>query len=319
MLLSITIPTYNRAQILDKNLSLISSLIINNHLEKEVDMIISNNQSTDNTKDIVEKYLSTGLIKYYYQDKSIGGPRNTVFSIGVADGDYVMVMGDDDFMSNDFFISVINLLKENPNLDCIVPNFVNLMPNGTCPNKSRDYKYHSKFYAKGLKSCLSLAWRGHQMSGLVFKRSGLYEYFKANRISTMYPQVCMVAIRTLHGESYHLTEFPIKVSQPGQDQKDWGYGTDGLIVDALGGIKRLDESYFCRTIIQCSIINHFISRIKEYKKWWLRRRFFCAVFFDSRTMFISKINFLIWCLIFDAYFILRRTFVKKIYLFLKRQ
>ncbi len=124
-----------------------------------------------------------------------------------------MIMGDDDFMSNDFLISVIKLLRNNPNLDCIIPNFTNLMPNGTCPNLSRDYKYHSKFYPKGLKSCLSLTWRGHQMSGLVFKRVELYEYFIINKITTMYPQVCMVAIRTLHGDSYHLTEFPIKVSE----------------------------------------------------------------------------------------------------------
>lgn len=67
-LLSICIPTYNRAKLLEKSLK---SIIHQNRFD-EIEVVISDNCSTDRTKQIAEKYTSKyENIKYYRNDKNI--------------------------------------------------------------------------------------------------------------------------------------------------------------------------------------------------------------------------------------------------------
>jgi hypothetical protein len=40
-----------------------------------------------------------------------------------------------------------------------------------------------------------------------------------------------VGFNAKRGAVYHLTEYPVKVTQPPAGGKDWGYGDDGLVID----------------------------------------------------------------------------------------
>ncbi len=63
ILLSICIPTYNRAKVLEKTLLYITSDI---DFDDEVELIISDNCSTDNTREVVSKYIESFKNVYYY-------------------------------------------------------------------------------------------------------------------------------------------------------------------------------------------------------------------------------------------------------------
>lgn len=87
-LLSICIPTYNRAEVLDATLN---SLFSNPEFdETKVEVIVSDNCSTDNTAAVVAKYP---LVRYYSNSENV---RDKNFSIvlGYATGEYIRLFND---------------------------------------------------------------------------------------------------------------------------------------------------------------------------------------------------------------------------------
>lgn len=97
-LISIAIPTYNRANFL-KNL-LDNILPQASCLGGEVEICISNNCSTDNTREVVmgykEKYPN--LINYNENEKNLGMDRNILKAMEMPQGDFVWLLGDDDMV-----------------------------------------------------------------------------------------------------------------------------------------------------------------------------------------------------------------------------
>ena len=63
MRLSILIPTYNRCKDLHHNIQLLESYIVNSNLCKHVNVIISNNASTDDTRAVVLDYQKHSKIE----------------------------------------------------------------------------------------------------------------------------------------------------------------------------------------------------------------------------------------------------------------
>jgi glycosyltransferase involved in cell wall biosynthesis len=110
-LLSICIPTFNRARYLDKNLEFLSQ---QKDVEK-VQIVISDNCSTDNTFEIVEKYNNLN-IKYYKQKKNIGFDNNLENLPLIANGKYVWFLGDDDIIAPNGIIEILRILSDNPDL-----------------------------------------------------------------------------------------------------------------------------------------------------------------------------------------------------------
>ena len=94
--LSIAIPTYNRASILDRALENIASQISS---ADDIQVVISDNGSSDNTHGIVEKYTSRLNVKYVALPENQGFDRNFINAIRESDGEYVWVKGDDDLIA----------------------------------------------------------------------------------------------------------------------------------------------------------------------------------------------------------------------------
>lgn len=112
-LLSILIPTYNGAskfldsvlEYLVKGISLCDT--------SDIEVIVSNNSSTDNTEEILSKYDKYPFIKHYTNKENIGFARNIILLTDTyARGEYGWVIGDDDIVKPDFFAFIIPILKE---------------------------------------------------------------------------------------------------------------------------------------------------------------------------------------------------------------
>lgn len=96
-LLTIAIPTFNRSQYLDQCLAQLCKQIP--AYEKEIELIISDNCSTDDTADIVSKYKMQGIsILYSRNAENIGADRNVIKCYQMATSSYVLVLGDDDVL-----------------------------------------------------------------------------------------------------------------------------------------------------------------------------------------------------------------------------
>lgn len=90
--LSICIPTFNRSKYLDE---LLDSIVEQGASDLEV--IVSDDASSDNTTDVVASYKNRlPRLKYIQQAKNIGLDRNFLAVVDNASGDFVWFLGDDD-------------------------------------------------------------------------------------------------------------------------------------------------------------------------------------------------------------------------------
>jgi abequosyltransferase len=95
-LLTIAIPTYNRAKQLDRQLNWAVNAIAGRW--DEVELIVSDNASLDETPEICQKWYAQtgGRARIIRQPRNIGLIRNCLFCIEEAKGDFVWTVSDDD-------------------------------------------------------------------------------------------------------------------------------------------------------------------------------------------------------------------------------
>jgi len=114
ILLTIAIPTYNRCSYLEKQLALLSELIISYDF---VEILVSDNNSDDNTLNVLSLFSQNcKQIKFFKQKKNIGFDSNIFELYNNASGKFIWFLSDDDFITNNSLASVINIINEFPHL-----------------------------------------------------------------------------------------------------------------------------------------------------------------------------------------------------------
>ncbi len=117
-LLSICIPTYNRAELLRP--ALLSLLPQVKELGGVVELIVSDNCSTDNTKEVVEWARRYGPVRYSKNEVNIGFMRNILkLTNEMAGGDFCWIVGDDDFVMPEAIHNIIETIKLHGDIDYI--------------------------------------------------------------------------------------------------------------------------------------------------------------------------------------------------------
>ena len=97
-LLTIAIPTYNRAKSLDLLLQSISGQLMGID-DQDLEVLIFDNCSTDNTSDIAESNaLRHSIFKYVKNQENIGPDNNFVKAFNSAQGQYLWMLGDDELL-----------------------------------------------------------------------------------------------------------------------------------------------------------------------------------------------------------------------------
>ena len=95
-LLTIAIPTYNRAACLRELLSVLIGQLKN---ETRVELIISDNASSDETPTVVRDFISRGLqVRYMRNAQNIGPDANFLQCFEQARGKYIWLFSDDDLI-----------------------------------------------------------------------------------------------------------------------------------------------------------------------------------------------------------------------------
>lgn len=127
-LLTIIIPTYNRALLLKKALSCLMPQA--KVCSKLVDVYISDNNSTDSTVEVVQYFRQeySNLI-YHKQEKNIGASNNFLDANRRVSTKYVALLSDDDFVLPGYITTVIDILKKNPDVGLINVNVLSISEN----------------------------------------------------------------------------------------------------------------------------------------------------------------------------------------------
>ncbi len=103
---SIIVPTYNRAAFLSKAIYSVVS-----QLYKDWELIIVDDGSTDNTKEIVSNYKDSRIL-YVYQDNA---ERSAARNNGIlhAQGDFVLFLDSDDYFMPTFLSDLYDQINQN--------------------------------------------------------------------------------------------------------------------------------------------------------------------------------------------------------------
>jgi len=128
--LTIAIPTINRAQLLGRAIE--SALA---QTSPDIEIIVSDNGSTDETPAVIERYAGRGLRTFRHQ-VTINAARHGQFLIEQARGEFFLGLSDDDSLEPEFSTEVLAMFDRHPELsfvytgcavhyeDCQVPALV---------------------------------------------------------------------------------------------------------------------------------------------------------------------------------------------------
>ena len=107
-LLSLTIPTYNRSVYLAE---LLECLLPQLAGEPRIELIISDNASSDDTPQMLQSFAARGLVMQYLRNpENLGPDANFLICLDKARGKYVWVMGDDDLLTPNAIRQLLSLL-----------------------------------------------------------------------------------------------------------------------------------------------------------------------------------------------------------------
>jgi glycosyltransferase involved in cell wall biosynthesis len=109
--LTIAIPTYNRGYKLNRLLNLLFEQINDEKLSDFVNVLVSDNNSTDNTRVICDKFLKYTNFEYFFNSTNVGFDMNLIKSFQSAKSEYVWFFADDDIPKSNSLITIYDTLK----------------------------------------------------------------------------------------------------------------------------------------------------------------------------------------------------------------
>ncbi len=174
-LLSIVIPTYNRAKYLDKCLGTLLSQF-EEAFKELIEVMVSDNCSDDNTYAVVSKYQQMGFpLKYNKNPMNIGMDGNIIQSYKLANGKYVQILGDDDIWLPGKLSKILELLKAKADYGLIYMASCgyqqDFLKENTEQGKSKIYYIKDKDYFLE-----KVSYEITFLSGLIFNKALLPEY-----------------------------------------------------------------------------------------------------------------------------------------------
>ena len=194
-LITVAVPTYNSPNTLKFCIDSIldQSTKLSNGFELEV--IVSDNGSTDNTPEICSDYVRKygGFFRYYRHAENIGYDKNIASLFSYSQGKFVKILCDDDAFDSNALEAHFSVLKKHPEVDIILSNFDVLdkdfknIIHSMSLNGDKDGIFGSAATFLG-----AAAHRYGQTSSLTFSRDAWNRISCQNAIGTMHIQVYMV-------------------------------------------------------------------------------------------------------------------------------
>lgn len=165
MKISILTPTYNRAKMLDK---LYTSIIVNNNnCKSEIEWLIMDDGSTDNTKQVVDGYIKQKIIdvKYFFQENR--GKMQAINNlVRVSTGDYIIECDSDDYFTIDAIKSIEETIEKYSDMEGIYALvFLKYDQNGKnmgnkFPEENHISKMFDLYFKEGVVGEKALVFRG---------------------------------------------------------------------------------------------------------------------------------------------------------------
>ena len=185
---SIIVPVYNVEKYLAKCLdSLVAQTL------EEIEIIIVNDSSPDNSQELIECYLEQYPTKIKYFVKENGGiadVRN--FGLRQITGEYFGFVDSDDYVEPTMYEKMYKQAKANDS-DLVVSNFLWEYPNETIPYQDGPYKLGQEMLVKMMATLWNKLYRSEFVLNLPIEFPTGYRYEDAYFLYCMTPFVRKIA------------------------------------------------------------------------------------------------------------------------------
>ena len=115
--LSICVPTFNRARYLDSLLQDLAQHV--GELGSTYELLIGDNGSEDGTHDVVRRYDGQLAIRYFRRPENVGAVRNISQLFSDARGRYLVYLADDDLLIPSALGRYVAYLESNPGVGAV--------------------------------------------------------------------------------------------------------------------------------------------------------------------------------------------------------
>ena len=181
ILITFAVPTYNRADYLQR---CINSIL--QYRGKNIEVIVQDNASPDNTQAVVEEFLDDNRIQYYRNETNVGGKKNINSIMKKGKGEYVFILTDDDFLVTGGVEKLILFIKEHQP-DCFKTDLIMWKEKSKTAinySYSKDSVIHST-----PQQAAQIFLSSHIITGLCFKRNLLDFNYLDDHIENYYPSM----------------------------------------------------------------------------------------------------------------------------------
>lgn len=117
-ILTIGIPTYNRANQLDKAIEVIFEEL--SSLKYKVELLVSDNNSVDNTFEVVDKWRGKLEINYSKNETNLGFDSNVDLVVKKASSNYVLILSDDDLLIPGGLKNYLDIISKTKDVSIII-------------------------------------------------------------------------------------------------------------------------------------------------------------------------------------------------------
>jgi glycosyltransferase involved in cell wall biosynthesis len=138
-LLTIGIPTFNRARQLEKLLA----RIVPACESLDIEVLVSDNCSPDDTPAVLEKFKGFKCLRYIRNTGNIGFDRNILNLIAEASGQFLWWLGDDDNLAVEQLINIKRLLSDNSDVGLFFVNYMHDLPRNKGKSSGTSLEYIS--------------------------------------------------------------------------------------------------------------------------------------------------------------------------------
>ena len=283
-LLTIAIPTYNRALKLDRQLAWLDRNIAG--FEHLCDVVISDNTSTDITPAICARWQATLVargvdFRIHRNEQNLGPLPNIACCIELSTSRFSWVIGDDDEIPDGKLAWVLERLQEDPNLASIVLNFEGVGKTVY----DRCFHHDGDLVGDGqavMGECLKQAY-----FGLAFMTAQIYRTEFAQAALRAWPegvanydyQVFLTAFAGLQGKVLATSDTHCKyVTGDNVYEKNKRIGLT-LYADSLEVFLRLSQIGYAHSLCRQIAVRH----LWQLKRRFIKNAFLCNPLFTLRT------------------------------------
>jgi glycosyltransferase involved in cell wall biosynthesis len=267
--LSIAIPTYNGSAYIQEALdSIISQL---DEINEEIEIVISDNASTDRTSEIIKEYQKKKpYVKYFLNTENLGPDKNFDLAIRRSIGKHVWIFSDDDKFKPGSIKKVLDVTSKYPDLAAIFVNWSMYDDNmKKCITKHVFNKKKDIFYEDADDFLFDLTLGPVFISSDIFNRQ-LYENLNTDRyFGTFWGQYATM-IEIIRGHNAYFISEPYVMRRSGDPKWDktsqWRIDIIFTMLKTIRsfrvkgyGRKPINE---CKKIILRSLPQHIV----EFKK-----------------------------------------------------